>query len=118
MTDDKKHAKRKIEDTHSSDNPSDLGKKSPSSRRDGGNVKRPKHGSNIIRIPTDLLSNNTISGGIIMSIEGSSNLSDFLSSLQNSTDKEDKQDKEHQDREQDKESKNHIKRQKLNVTLI
>ena len=105
VTDDKKHAKRKIEDTHSSDNPSDLGKKSPSSRRDGGNVKRPKHGSNIIRIPTDLLSNNTISGGIIMSIEGSSNLSDFLSSLQNSTDKEDKQDKEDQDREQDKESK-------------
>ena len=39
-------------------------------------------GPNIIRIPTELLPDNAISGGIIMSIEGSSNLSDFLSSLQ------------------------------------
>lgn len=85
-----KHAKRKLEDSRLTDNPSEKSdkitdKKSPSSKREGGDVKRPKmNGPNIIRIPTELLPNNAISGGIIMSIEGSSNLSDFLSSLQNS----------------------------------
>jgi len=85
-----KHAKRKLEESRLTDNPSEKSdkiadKKSPSSKREGSDVKRPKMtGPNIIRIPTELLPDNAISGGIIMSIEGSSNLSDFLSSLQNS----------------------------------